>query len=102
MENRAADLLSRTGPLPGEWRLHPEVVALLWSRFGRAQTNLFASAETTHCESWFTQWDQGTSLGTDAMLQEWVTGLLYAYPPLHLLCPAFMRQLGECPSGDTP
>ena len=31
--NRAADLLSRTGPPPGEWRLHPEVVALLWTWF---------------------------------------------------------------------
>ena len=29
--NREADLLSRTGPLPEEWRLHPEVVALLWA-----------------------------------------------------------------------
>ena len=33
--NRAADLLSRTGPLAGEWRLHPAVVAQLWSQFGR-------------------------------------------------------------------
>lgn len=28
--NKAADLLSRTGPLPGEWHLHPEVVRLIW------------------------------------------------------------------------
>ena len=26
----AADLLSRGGPLPGEWRLHPDIVQAIW------------------------------------------------------------------------
>ena len=51
--NQAADLLSRSGPPPGEWRLHAEVVANLWARFGVAQVDLFASRETTHCQMWF-------------------------------------------------
>ncbi len=49
--NRAADELSRAA-LPGEWRLHPKAVQLIWSRFGVAQVDLFASPETTHCQ-WF-------------------------------------------------
>ncbi|KAI2650115.1 ORF V: Enzymatic polyprotein [Labeo rohita] len=41
--NRAADALSRQRSHPGEWRLHPQVVQLIWSRFGEAQVVLFAS-----------------------------------------------------------
>ncbi|KAL0151728.1 hypothetical protein M9458_052954 [Cirrhinus mrigala] len=41
--NRAADALSHQLTLPGEWRLHPQVVQLIWSRFGEAQIDLFAS-----------------------------------------------------------
>ncbi|KAJ8004404.1 hypothetical protein DPEC_G00135360 [Dallia pectoralis] len=51
--NQGADSLSRQGPRPGEWRLHPEVVELLWSHFGRAEVDLFASRETSHCPLWF-------------------------------------------------
>ncbi len=43
--NRAADALSWQLTFPGEWRLHPEMIRLIWSRFGEAQVNLFAS----HC-----------------------------------------------------
>ncbi|KAI2647639.1 Transposon Ty3-G Gag-Pol polyprotein [Labeo rohita] len=32
--NRAADQLSRQSTHPGEWRLHPETVQLIWSHFG--------------------------------------------------------------------
>ncbi len=31
--NRAADALSRQLTFPGEWRLHPETIRLIWSRF---------------------------------------------------------------------
>ncbi|KAI2668407.1 ORF V: Enzymatic polyprotein [Labeo rohita] len=40
--NRAADQLSRQSTHPGEWRLHPETVQLIWSHFGEAQIDLFA------------------------------------------------------------
>ncbi len=49
--NRTADELSRTA-LPGEWRLHPQTVQLIWRRFGLAQVDLFASLETSHCQLW--------------------------------------------------
>ncbi len=45
--NRTADELSRAA-LPGEWRLHPQTVQLIWRRFGLAQVDLFASLETSH------------------------------------------------------
>ncbi len=44
--NRAADALSRQLTFPGEWRLHPETIRLIWSRFGEAQVDLFASPES--------------------------------------------------------
>lgn len=51
--NWAADFLSRTGPTPGEWKLQPEVVVLIWAQFCMAQTKLFASAEKAHYRMWF-------------------------------------------------
>ncbi len=51
--NRAADALSRQLTFPGEWRLHPETIRLIWSRFGEAQVDLFASPESSHCQLYF-------------------------------------------------
>ncbi len=51
--NRAADALSRQLTFPGEWRLHPEMNRLIWSRFGEAQVNLFASHKSSHCQLYF-------------------------------------------------
>ncbi len=51
--NRAADALSRQLTFPGEWRLHPETIWLIWSRFGEAQVDLFASPESSHCQLYF-------------------------------------------------
>ncbi len=46
--NIGADILSRQGLRPGEWRLHPEVVELIWREFGQAKVDLFASREMSH------------------------------------------------------
>jgi hypothetical protein len=82
--NRAADELSRQPPLPGEWRLHPQAVQLIWGIFGAAQIDLFASPDTTHCQ-WFYSLTEG-SLGTDALAHSWPRGLRkYAFPPVSLL-----------------
>ncbi len=62
--NRAADELSRWA-LPGEWRLHPQMVQLIWGWFGVAYVDLFASPETTHCQ-WFYYLTEPT-LGTDVL-----------------------------------
>ncbi len=69
--NRAADELSRAA-LPGEWRLHPQAVQLIWGRFGAAQVDLFASPETTHCQEFYSLTE--ATLGTDALAHSWPRG----------------------------
>ncbi len=81
--NRTADELSRAAH-PGEWRLHPQTVQLIWRCFGLAQVDLFAYLETSHCQLFYSQTD-GT-LGTDALAHSWPRGLRkYAFPPVSLL-----------------
>ncbi|XP_048017809.1 uncharacterized protein LOC125249543 [Megalobrama amblycephala] len=83
-QNVGADILSRQGPRPGEWRLHPEVVELIWKNFGRAEVDLFASKETSHCPLWYSL-THPAPLGLDAMVQTWPRLRLYAFPPIALL-----------------
>lgn len=87
LENRGADLMSRGGPLEDEWRLQPEVVQQIWSRFGKATVDLFASGSNTHCPRWFSLKPQDRPpLGVDAFAHApWPRGLLYAFPPLRLI-----------------
>ena len=82
--NRAADELSRQQSRPGEWRLHPQSVQLIWEHFGDAQVDLFASPENSHCQLFYSL-TEGT-LGTDALAHSWPLGLRkYAFPPVSLL-----------------
>ncbi len=37
-------MLSRKGIPQGEWRLHPESVQMIWTRYGAAEVNLFATS----------------------------------------------------------
>ncbi len=70
--------------LPGEWRLQPQAVQLIWGRFGAAQVDLFASPETTHCQEFYSLTE--ATLGTDALAHSWPRGLRkYAFPPVSLL-----------------
>ncbi len=75
--NRAANALSRQLTFPGEWRLHPETIRLIWSRFGEAQVDLFASPESSHCQLYFSLTEG--PLGTDALASP--------YQCLHMLPP---------------
>ncbi len=82
--NREADALSRQLTFPGEWRLHPEMIRLIWSRFGEAQVDLFASRESSHCQLYFSLTEG--PLGTDALAHSWPRALCkYAFPPVSLL-----------------
>ncbi len=67
--NRAAAALSRQLTFPGEWRLHPETIRLIWSRFEEAQVDLFASPESSHCQLYFSLTEG--PLGTDAPAHSW-------------------------------
>ncbi len=82
--NRVADALSRQLTFPGEWRLHPETIRLIWSRFGDAQVDLFASPESSHCQLYFSLTEG--PLGTDALAHSWPRALRkYAFSPVSLL-----------------
>ncbi|KAI2657031.1 hypothetical protein H4Q32_021090 [Labeo rohita] len=83
--NRAADQLSRQSTHPGEWRLHPETVQLIWSHFGEAQIDLFASPKSSHCQRFYSLNEAPNSLGRDALAHSWPPGPKYAFPPVSLL-----------------
>ncbi|KAI2650483.1 ORF V: Enzymatic polyprotein [Labeo rohita] len=89
--NRAADQLSRQPTHPGEWRLHPQTVQLIWSRFGEAQIDLFASPESSHCQLYYSLSE--APLGRDALAHSWPPGPKYAFPPVSLL--GKIREDGE-------
>ncbi|KAL0151580.1 hypothetical protein M9458_053097 [Cirrhinus mrigala] len=77
--NVGADVLSRQGPRPGEWMLHPEVVKQIWEIFGPAQVDLFATRENAQCPLWFSL-VHPAPLGLDAMVQTWPRRRLYTFP----------------------
>ncbi len=82
--NRAADALSRQLMFPGEWRLHPETIRLIWSRFGEAQVNLFASHESSHRQLYFSLTEG--PLAMDALAHSWPQDLRkYPFPQVSLL-----------------
>ena len=85
--NRAADLMSRGGPSHNEWKLNPTIVRKLWSRFGEAEVDLFASRENTQCALWFSLSSRDNPpLGADAFSHHpWPRTLLYAFPPVPLI-----------------
>ena len=94
VDNKGADLLSRGGPLPDEWRLNPALARELWARFGRAEIDLFASSQNTQCPLWYSGTLKGEqSLGLDAFTHSpWPRGLLYAFPPVYLI-PALLERI---------
>ncbi len=82
LHNRAADELSRA-VLPGEWRLHPQTVQLIWRCFRAAQVDMFASPETSHCQLFYSL-TEGT-LSTDALAHSWPRCLhKYVFPQVSL------------------
>ncbi|KAI2667187.1 Phosphoheptose isomerase [Labeo rohita] len=78
--NRAADVLSRQLTSPGEWQLHPQTVQLIWSRFGEAQVDLFASCESSHCQLFYFLTEG--PLSTDALAHSWLELPLRGKPML--------------------
>ena len=89
--NSGADLLSRGGPVYGEWRLLPEVVDQIWTRYGQAVVDLFASKENAQCALFYSIHGRDAPLGIDALAHVWPQELLYAFPPLSLIPPTLNR-----------
>ncbi|KAL0199539.1 hypothetical protein M9458_002726, partial [Cirrhinus mrigala] len=78
--NHVDNSLSQQISLRGKWRLHPQMVQLIWSRFGQAQIDLFVSPESTYCQLWY-----GLT-GTDALAHSWPRDLhKYVFPPVSFI-----------------
>ena len=86
--------MSRGGPPWNEWGLSPHISQLVWHRFGCPVADLFASAENALCPLWFSlRSADAPPLGVDALAHDtWPQGLLYAFPPVHLL-PLMLRRV---------
>ncbi len=81
--NRGADMLSRRGITQREWRLHPESVWMIWTRFRRAEVDLFATSENAHCPQFFSL--SHSPLEGDALTSCWPAAKLHAFPPIQIL-----------------
>ncbi len=74
--NMGADILSRQGPRPGEWMLHPEVVKQICRFFWPGSGGPVATWKTSHCPLWFSL-THPAPLGLDALVQTWPRLSLY-------------------------
>ncbi|KAI2647798.1 hypothetical protein H4Q32_031262 [Labeo rohita] len=85
--NQGADMLSRSNVPSGEWTLHPQTVQKIWEVFGKAEVDLFASKDNSHCPIYF-------SKDRDALAHDWPNLLLYAFPPTSLI-PQVLKRVRE-------
>ncbi|KAI2664125.1 ORF V: Enzymatic polyprotein [Labeo rohita] len=85
--NQGADMLSRSNVPSGEWTLHPQTVQKIWEVFGKAEVDLFASKDNSHCPIYF-------SKDRDALAHDWPNLLLYAFP-LTSLIPQVLKRVRE-------
>ena len=85
VQNSVAEVLSCQGPPQGNWRLHPEIVEMISSQYGRAEVDVFASETSTHCPLLYSLMEGTSPLGQDALAHAWPALLLYAFPPIPLI-----------------
>ena len=85
--NVRADALSRKGMvLPGEWSLHPAVLAPVFQRWGTPLVDLFATAENKQALVFVAPYPDQGAWRVDALSFPWENlGLVYAYPPPPIL-----------------
>ncbi len=53
--NQGADMLSRSNVPSEEWMLHPRTVRMIWKIFGKAEVDLFASKDSSHCPTYYSK-----------------------------------------------
>ena len=85
--NRGADIKSRGGLKPVEWTLHHDLINQIWSEFGKAEVDLFATRENSQCKLLFSlSVTDNPPLRVDAFANRpWPNTLLYAFPPVPLI-----------------
>ncbi|KAI2653070.1 Transposon Ty3-I Gag-Pol polyprotein [Labeo rohita] len=86
------DMLSRGGPVHGQWRLHPQTIQMIWSLFGEAEIDLFASEENAHCQLFFSL--TNAPLQGDALSSRWPKKRKYAFPPVKIM-PLMLQKIRE-------
>ncbi|KAL0177571.1 hypothetical protein M9458_026465, partial [Cirrhinus mrigala] len=91
-QNCGADMLSRGGPVHGEWRLHPQNIQMIWSLFGEAEIDFFASEENAHCQLFFSL--TNAPLQGDALSSRWPKKRKYAFPPVKIM-PLVLQKIRE-------
>ncbi len=79
--NQGADILSQGNVSPGEWRLHPQMIQIIWLVFEKEEVDLFALEDNFHCPIYF-------SKEQDALVHNWPN----VHLPLHYIY-AFSRRL---------
>lgn len=85
--NQGADILSQGKVSPGEWRLHPQMIQIIWSVFEKEEVDLFALEDNFHCPTYF-------SKEQDALVHDWPNVHLYAFPQIALF-PQVIRRVRE-------
>ncbi len=93
--NQGADMLSRSNVPSEEWMLHPQVVQKIWKTFGKAEVDLFASKDNSHCPTYY-------SKDRDALAHDWPNLLLYAFPPIALLPQVARRVRADSATDSSP
>ncbi len=61
----------------------PQVVNLVWQRFGQVEVDLFVLSMTTHCLLWFSL-SSPLPLCLDTLSHRWPRTSLYVFPPIRL------------------
>ncbi len=84
---QGADMLSRSNVPSEEWMFHPQTVQVIWKIFGRAEVDLFAFKDSSHCPTYNLK-------VRDALAHDWPNLLLYAFPPI-VLIPKVVRWIRE-------
>ncbi len=84
--NQGADMLSRSNVPSEEWVLHPQVVQKIWKIFGKAEVDLFASKDNSHCPIYYSKDRTWTTTGP--------TSSFMHSPPIALL-PQVVRRVRE-------
>ena len=71
-------------PIMTEWRLHPEVVNLIFRLWGTPVVDMFVTVHNTDLPQFMSPVPEPRALAIDALSQDWQGRLLYMFPPFPL------------------
>ncbi len=91
--NLTAVFLSRQKLRSGVWMLNRQTVAQILDLYCKAEVDLFASQESSHCPLWISL-SSPVPLGIDAFAHPWPDMRLYAFQPVKLI-PAVLCRVNE-------